>query len=239
MRRLFRRRGLRRACDRDVQSNYCEKLSHSCSQKNADQHAPCSTVLNGKCDRGSCVGCVDDSDCPGQACSRGTCMKKATCGDGIIDPGEQCDDGNASSNDACTVECKRNVCGDGHWNAGTEACDIGDRSSFADGRVWDTWSCDSACARRYVYTPCENRNMSNTADCPNGGCYSDGYCYPFCAGAEGSSCSIEGGRSGVCKRGWCWPTCTPGLQSSCPPRSPCDNVPDDNGTAHLVCDFPT
>lgn len=35
------------------------------------------------------------------------------CGNGIEDFGEQCDDGNANDDDACTNACKRAVCGDG------------------------------------------------------------------------------------------------------------------------------
>lgn len=48
------------------------------------------------------------------------------CGDGIVDPGEDCDDG--PDNDpyaACTDLCQLNVCGDGKVHAGVEACDEG------------------------------------------------------------------------------------------------------------------
>jgi len=48
------------------------------------------------------------------------------CGDGVQDPGEQCDDGEANNNNAfCTVQCKVNVCGDGHKFTGVELCDTG------------------------------------------------------------------------------------------------------------------
>ena len=33
-------------------------------------------------------------------------IKAYVCGDSIIEPGEQCDDGNANSNDGCGVDCK-------------------------------------------------------------------------------------------------------------------------------------
>ncbi len=37
----------------------------------------------------------------------------STCGDGKLDPGEQCDDGNIAGNDACSADCTRiPVCGD-------------------------------------------------------------------------------------------------------------------------------
>ena len=43
------------------------------------------------------------------------------CGNGIIDPGEDCDDGNTVDTDAC-VACKAAVCGDGFVHAGVELC---------------------------------------------------------------------------------------------------------------------
>ena len=48
------------------------------------------------------------------------------CGDGVQDPGEQCDDGEANSDNAfCTVQCTVNVCGDGHKFVDVELCDEG------------------------------------------------------------------------------------------------------------------
>lgn len=54
------------------------------------------------------------------------CQPAASCGDGIVDAGEECDDGNSSDNDACTSQCKRNVCGDAYLRTGVEQCDYGD-----------------------------------------------------------------------------------------------------------------
>lgn len=50
-----------------------------------------------------------------------------TCGDGVLDPGEQCDQGYADNHDAagCTQACKHAVCGDGLIHAGVEQCDRG------------------------------------------------------------------------------------------------------------------
>lgn len=64
-------------------------------------------------------------DCPaGHLLIDDECV--ARCGDGITAPGEQCDDGNASNNDACTNDCQLAVCGDGfvwHEGGGGETCD--------------------------------------------------------------------------------------------------------------------
>ncbi|MBK8240215.1 MAG: hypothetical protein IPK74_32215 [Deltaproteobacteria bacterium] len=47
------------------------------------------------------------------------------CGDGTIDPGEGCDDGNADDTDACLATCVAASCGDGFVQANVEACDDG------------------------------------------------------------------------------------------------------------------
>ena len=45
------------------------------------------------------------------------------CGNGRLDPGEECDDGNSDETDACLSSCRENVCGDGHVRAWVEECD--------------------------------------------------------------------------------------------------------------------
>ncbi len=48
----------------------------------------------------------------------------ATCGNGIKEAGEQCDDGNQDNTDACTNICENARCGDGYTQSG-EQCDDG------------------------------------------------------------------------------------------------------------------
>jgi len=45
------------------------------------------------------------------------------CNNGIIEEGEQCDDGNNNNNDECTNACLNNVCNDGFLLDGVEQCD--------------------------------------------------------------------------------------------------------------------
>jgi len=52
------------------------------------------------------------------------CLK---CGDSIVQPTEECDDGNDNENDEC-AECKLNECGDGFLHTDVEECDDGDKA---------------------------------------------------------------------------------------------------------------
>ena len=60
------------------------------------------------------------------------------CGDGVMDAGESCDDGNDDDTDDCLSTCAVASCGDGFVQEGVEACD--------DGNVDDTDDCTSECA---------------------------------------------------------------------------------------------
>jgi cysteine-rich repeat protein len=61
------------------------------------------------------------------------------CGNGRLDPGEECDDGNRNNDDGCTVLCRASACGDGLTDHTREQCD--DRNTVSgDG-------CDAHCMR--------------------------------------------------------------------------------------------
>jgi cysteine-rich repeat protein len=51
------------------------------------------------------------------------------CGDGEVQAGEACDDGNAIDEDACTNTCRLARCGDGILFAGQEECDDGNSAA--------------------------------------------------------------------------------------------------------------
>jgi cysteine-rich repeat protein len=50
------------------------------------------------------------------------------CGDGFVQTGEVCDDGNSDDSDGCLKNCVKARCGDGVVRAGLETCDDGNRS---------------------------------------------------------------------------------------------------------------
>ena len=47
----------------------------------------------------------------------------STCGDGMVEPPEQCDDQNSDNSDACINTCQSARCGDGFVQTGVEECD--------------------------------------------------------------------------------------------------------------------
>jgi cysteine-rich repeat protein len=69
--------------------------------------------------------------------SFGLSLKRVVCGDGVVDDGEECDDGNADETDACLSSCEIATCGDGFTQAGVEECD--------DGNLEDGDGCEASC----------------------------------------------------------------------------------------------
>src|SRR6185503_3674453 len=80
------------------------------------------------------------------------------CGDSIVDPGEQCDDGNRLGGDGCssicTTETPQAACGDGQLDA-DEACD--------DGNVASSDGCSSACAIESKFATTANWSFRDVA----------------------------------------------------------------------------
>jgi len=73
----------------------------------------------------------------------------ALCGNGILDKGEQCDDGDANSDTGvCLTTCRTAVCGDGFVDVGMEQCDQNNlrfQSCASLGFPGGTLSCSAAC----------------------------------------------------------------------------------------------
>ncbi len=75
-----------------------------------------------------------DNDCDGHTDEN----LQNCCGDGIVQGGEDCDDGNLSEDDRCTNNCRQIVCGDGLVR-GNEECE--------DGNLSNDDFCSSQCKR--------------------------------------------------------------------------------------------
>jgi cysteine-rich repeat protein len=80
------------------------------------------------------------------------------CGNGVLNPGEQCDDGNRVSGDGCDANCTLTACGNGIVTAG-EQCDDGNTDQ-GDGCKNDCTS--NVCGDRAVWRGVEGCDDGNT-----------------------------------------------------------------------------
>lgn len=69
---------------------------------------------------------------------------ESVCGNGIVDFGEACDDGNVSNQDGCINTCEIASCGDGFVRSGIEECDAGGSNG----------SCPASCSNSCTENSC-------------------------------------------------------------------------------------
>ncbi|MBL9100339.1 MAG: DUF4215 domain-containing protein [Myxococcales bacterium] len=100
-----------------------------------------------------------------------TTIGPQNCGNGAVETGEECDDGNQSNADACVENCVAAVCGDGFVFAGVEQCD--------DGNSVPDDGCDNECAS----TTCGNGVVDPGEDCDDGNLSNTDACLNSCQGA--------------------------------------------------------
>jgi cysteine-rich repeat protein len=112
--------------------------------------------------------CGARSSLPGDEAS----VAPARCGDGRIDEGEDCDDGNASNLDACVVGCAFSRCGDGFVAKGFEGCD--------DGNTVD----DDACTNNCALPSCGDGIVQAGEECDDGGQDDSDVCTSRCLTAK-------------------------------------------------------
>ncbi len=97
------------------------------------------------------------------ACGLASCLARpigvsqpvGSCGDGVVDPGEQCDDGPENSDSlpgACRSDCSLPSCGDGVVDPG-EQCDDGARNGSRGSDCTETCSLAGSCGDGMVQPP--------------------------------------------------------------------------------------
>lgn len=146
----------------------CEEPSGTCSTGD--------DTIDHTCDVG-CGGCESDLDCDDQdgnttdTCNLDTCICEHTpieqpvCGDGVLDSGEECDDGNTEDGDGCSATCTieqtpEPVCGNEITEEG-EQCDNG----TSNGQACSP-SCESTCT--YCSSDCTLVDVTG-GSCGGGG----------------------------------------------------------------------
>ena len=121
---------------------------------------------NGVDDDGDTLVDLDDPDCH-------------RCGDEILDPGEDCDDGNLVGGDGCSTSCRFESCGNEVVDSGEE-CD--------DGNTVSGDACESNC----TLPACGNEIVDSGEECDDGNTL-DGDCCSATCGFEalGSACDAD------------------------------------------------
>jgi len=142
---------------------------------------------------------VEDCEPPNTATCDATCheIKPARCGNHVLDPGEECDDGNNSNRDDCTNLCKLATCGDGvvHSKGAPpfEECDDGntlpgDGCSPTCQLECGNGQIDGGCSLGAVGQPCDSDDDCDTS--PSAG---DGACvHEACDPGAANLCGMSG-----------------------------------------------
>jgi cysteine-rich repeat protein len=106
---------------------------------------------------------VEEQMCEGR-CAAGQCVS-ASCGDGVHQEDEECDDGNDDDGDACPSTCKNAHCGDSFVLDGEEECDDGNDD---DSDACPTNCRDAVCGDGFVQEgveDCDDANAVETDGC--------------------------------------------------------------------------
>ena len=110
---------------------------------------------------------------------------EATCGNGMADPGETCDDGDLDDCDGCDSNCTPSgACGNGITCA-PEQCD--------DGNTLAGDCCGATCAFEAAALPCDDGDACTNGDACNGmgACASSAAPAPICRAAESGAAVLQ------------------------------------------------
>jgi cysteine-rich repeat protein len=90
------------------------------------------------------------------------------CGNGVVEGGEECDDGDDSNEDDCLTNCFLAFCGDGFVRAGVETCDDANSNP------------DDGCTNECVATGCGNGVVNEGEECDDGNQTNTDGCLNIC-----------------------------------------------------------
>lgn len=127
------------------------------------------------------------------------------CGNGTVDPGEECDDGNTVSRDGCSNTCRSERANGATCNVGTQC---------RSGNCIDGVCCDTACNGQCEACALPGRvgtcsAVTGTPVSPRTACTGSGACAGTCNGTNRTTCtnpttcSVAGCLVGTCNAGNC------------------------------------
>jgi cysteine-rich repeat protein len=155
----------------------------------------------------------------------GASGERLRCGDGHVDPLEQCDDGNVQNNDGCGSSCRVEIsfkckgepslctpviCGDGK-REGNEVCDDGNVDEDDD--CSPTCTLPSDCPAPGCTRVCGDGVASPGEECDDGNALDHDGCTPDCHAEPGYFCDEPPSDDDVSAPP-CTPVCGDGLQTS-------------------------
>ncbi|MDC0721039.1 DUF4215 domain-containing protein [Nannocystis bainbridge] len=125
---------------------------------------------------------------------------KPACGNNVLEPGEQCDDGNAADGDGCEADCTTTPgenCGNGELDDG-EDCD--------DGNTVGGDGCENNCTETVIPASCGDGKMDPGEQCDDGNDDNSDACTNTCKTAvcgdglilAGTEACDDGGPSATC-----------------------------------------
>lgn len=125
----------------------------------------------------TCRGLQDGEDCEFPGALNGKCLGEichdTVCGNGDVDYGEACDDGNTESGDNCSADCRSDeTCGNGSVDLPREQCDDG---NFVDGD-----GCQATC----LFARCGDEIVDPEEICDDGNLASGDGCNQICSSNE-------------------------------------------------------
>ena len=156
------------------------------------------------------------------------------CGNGVIDPGEVCDDGNTIGGDGCSADCTSDeTCGNGVIDIG-EQCDDGNTIA-CDGCSADCTS-DETCGNGVIDT-CKGETCDDGNNRSGDGCSATCQSNESCGNgvvdtAAGEQCDTSGVQTATCETDCKLPKCGDGILNKLAGEE-CD---DGNTTSGDGCD---
>jgi MYXO-CTERM domain-containing protein len=203
------------------------------------------SCASGFCDPvGTFCACDENADCPiGQLCNiiadPNGCAA-AGCGNGVIEMGEGCDDGNTNSSDGCSSSCLReigqsctlsNTCASGFCDPTDNTCVCAQNTDCSGGQVCNTVAAPNVC----VAPGCGNFVVESSEGCDDGNTTSGDGCNATCLLELGQTCSKG---STTCESGFCDSTgniCACDQDADCPLGSLCNTASEPNVCVPMGC----